>query len=45
VTSVGALESVVTRMRRHGTHLELIGLNHASAMLIDRHGPLVQADT
>jgi SulP family sulfate permease len=44
VTSVGALEGVVTRMRRHGKRVELVGLNHASATLVDRYGPLVQAD-
>ena len=44
VTSVGALEGVVTKMRRHGIEVELIGLNEASATLVDRHGPLVQAD-
>ncbi len=44
VTSVGALEGVVTRMRRHGTRVELVGLNQASATLVDRYGPLVQAD-
>jgi SulP family sulfate permease len=42
VTAVGALESVVTKMRRHGTAVELIGLNKASAVLVDRHGPLIQ---
>ncbi len=45
VTSVGALESVVTKMRRHGTRVELIGLNQASATLVEQHGPLIQADT
>ena len=45
VTSVGALEGVVTKMRRHGMVVELVGLNEASATLIDRHGPLIQADT
>jgi sulfate permease, SulP family len=45
VTSVGALEGVVTKMRRHGTRVELIGLNQASATLVDRHGPLIQAET
>jgi SulP family sulfate permease len=44
VTSVGALEGVVTKMRRHGTQVELTGLNQASATLVDRHGPLIQAD-
>ena len=45
VTSIGALEGVVTKMRRHGTRVELVGLNQASATLVDLHGPLVQADT
>ena len=40
ITSVGALESVVTKMRRHGMRVELIGLNQASATLIDQNGPL-----
>ena len=43
VTSVGALETVVTKMRRRGTRVELRGLNEASAVLVDRHGPLIQA--
>jgi SulP family sulfate permease len=45
ITAVGALENVVTKMRRRGTRVELIGLNQASATLVDRHGPLIQADT
>ncbi len=44
VTAVGALEDVVTKMRRHGMTVELIGLNEASAVLVDRHAPLVRAD-
>ncbi len=44
VTSVGALETVVTKMRRHGTRVDLLGLDPASASLIDRHGPLIQAE-
>jgi SulP family sulfate permease len=43
VTAVGALEGVVTKMRRHGISVELIGLNTASATLVDRHAPLIQA--
>jgi SulP family sulfate permease len=41
ITAVGALENVVTKMRRHGTRVELVGLNSASATLVDRHAPLV----
>ncbi len=45
VTSVGALEGVITKMRRHGTRVELIGLNPASATLIDKHGSIIQVDS
>ena len=45
VTSAGALEAVVTKMRRHGTRVEVIGLNQASATLVDKRGPMFQADT
>jgi SulP family sulfate permease len=41
ITAVGALETVVTRMRRHGMRVEVVGLNQASATLLDRSGPLV----
>ncbi|MGI4745837.1 MAG: SulP family inorganic anion transporter, partial [Janthinobacterium lividum] len=40
ITAVGALESVVTKMRRHGLRVELVGLNEASAGMVERHaGP------
>ena len=42
VTAVGALEDVVTRMRRHGLAVQVIGMNEASAVLVDRHAPLVR---
>ena len=42
VTAVGALEAVVSTMRRHGMAVEVVGLNEASAILVDRHAPLVQ---
>ncbi len=42
VTAVAALVGVVTNMRRHGIIVELIGMNQASAALVDRHAPLVQ---
>ncbi|RZI72540.1 MAG: SulP family inorganic anion transporter [Pseudomonas sp.] len=41
VTAVGALEDLVTRMRRHGTAVEVVGMNEASAILVDRHAPLL----
>ncbi|ACB94905.1 SulP family inorganic anion transporter [Beijerinckia indica] len=45
ITAVGALEGVVTKMRHHGIHVELIGLNAASANLLDRHASLIQDET
>ncbi len=42
VTAVGTLEDIVARMRRHGIAVEVIGLNAASAILVDRHAPLVR---
>jgi SulP family sulfate permease len=41
VTAVGALEEVVSRLRAHGIAVEVVGLNAASAILVDRHAPLV----
>jgi len=39
VTAVGALEEVITKLRHHGMTVELIGLNQASAILVDRLAP------
>ncbi|NWO09444.1 SulP family inorganic anion transporter [Chromohalobacter salexigens] len=36
ITAVGALDKVVIKFRREGTEVELIGLNEASATLVDR---------
>lgn len=41
VTAVGALEDVASTMRRHGMTIEVVGLNEASAVLADRHAPLM----
>ena len=41
VTAVGALQDVVGKLRRHGRDVEVIGLNTASATLVDRHAPLM----
>ncbi|WP_311223999.1 MULTISPECIES: SulP family inorganic anion transporter [unclassified Acidovorax] len=38
VTAVGALEKVVQRFRSHGCGVEVVGLQGASAVLIDRVG-------
>ena len=42
VTAVGALEDVVGKLRRHGIRVDIVGLNQASAILVDRHAPLVR---
>jgi SulP family sulfate permease len=42
ITAVGALEDVASTMRRHGMSVEVIGLNEASAILVDRHAPLMR---
>ncbi|HKK33635.1 MAG TPA: STAS domain-containing protein, partial [Desulfomicrobiaceae bacterium] len=36
LTAVGALDKVVLKFRREGTDVEIIGLNRASATIIDR---------
>lgn len=41
ITAVGALEDVVTKLRAHGIAVEVVGLNTASSVLVDRHAPLV----
>jgi SulP family sulfate permease len=40
ITAVAALETVVGKMRRHGKQVDLVGLNQASAILVDRHAEL-----
>nr|WP_198382510.1 SulP family inorganic anion transporter [Roseomonas sp. KE2513] len=42
VTAVGALENVVSKLRRHGAAVDVIGLNTASAILVDRFGPTIR---
>lgn len=41
ITAVGALEDVVSKMRRHGIAVEVAGINEASAILVDRLAPAV----
>ncbi|GAB3677150.1 SulP family inorganic anion transporter [Salinisphaera aquimarina] len=36
ITAVGALDKVVIKFRREGAHVEVIGLNEASATLVDQ---------
>jgi len=38
ISSVSALDKVVLKFRREGAEVELIGLNDASATIIDRFG-------
>ena len=38
LTGVNALDQVVLKFRRSGAEVELIGLNEASATLVDRLG-------
>ncbi|GAA4490823.1 SulP family inorganic anion transporter [Gluconacetobacter tumulicola] len=40
ITAVGTLRDIVARMESHGLTVELLGLNSASATLIDRHSDL-----
>jgi SulP family sulfate permease len=41
ITAVGALEEVVEKMRHHGIQVSVVGLNQASAILVDRLAPVV----
>jgi SulP family sulfate permease len=38
ITSVSALDKVVTKFRREGTEVELVGMNEATATIVDRFG-------
>ncbi|MGT7641991.1 STAS domain-containing protein, partial [Escherichia coli] len=38
ITAVSALDKVVIKFRREGTEVELIGLNEASATIVDKFG-------
>ena len=37
-SAVGALDKVVLKFRRQGTEVELLGLNEASSMIVERLG-------
>ena len=45
LTAVGALDKVVLKFRREGTDVEVVGLNEASATLVDRLGVHDKPDT
>ena len=38
ITAIGALDDVVLKLRRHGAQVEIIGLNKASATMVERFG-------
>jgi len=38
ITAVSALDKVVIKFRREGTEVEVLGLNEASATIVDRFG-------
>ena len=38
ISAVGALDRVVLKARRHGRVVEVIGLNEASATMVERFG-------
>lgn len=38
ITSVSALDKVVIKFRREGVHVEIIGMNEASATIVDQFG-------
>jgi SulP family sulfate permease len=38
ITAIGAIDAIVLKLRRHGAHVEVIGLNEASATMVERLG-------
>lgn len=44
LTSVAALDKVVLKFRREGTAVQVVGLNEASATIVDRFGVHDQPD-
>ncbi|HEY4144731.1 SulP family inorganic anion transporter [Pinirhizobacter sp.] len=38
VTAIGALDTIVHKLRRHGEVVEVVGLNEASASMVERFG-------
>jgi SulP family sulfate permease len=45
ISAVAALDKAVIKLRREGTEVEILGLNEASATMIDRFGVADKADT
>ncbi|HNS91407.1 MAG TPA: STAS domain-containing protein, partial [Thauera sp.] len=44
ITAVSALDKVVVKFRREGTDVEIVGLNEASATLVDKFGAHDKSD-
>ena len=44
ITAIGALDAIVLKLRRHGATVEVIGLNKASATMVERFGTHHRAD-
>jgi SulP family sulfate permease len=44
ITAIAALDDVVLKLRRHGAQVEVIGLNEASATMVERFGTHHKAD-
>jgi SulP family sulfate permease len=44
ITAIGALDDVVLKLRRHGAQVEVIGLNKASATMVERFGTHHRSD-
>jgi SulP family sulfate permease len=38
ITAIGALDAIVLKLRRHGAEVEIVGLNEASATMVERFG-------
>jgi SulP family sulfate permease len=38
ITAIGALDDIVLKLRRHGAKVEVLGLNKASATMVERFG-------
>jgi SulP family sulfate permease len=44
ITAVGALDKVVIKFRRQGTQVDIVGMNEASATIIDKFGTYDKPD-
>ena len=45
ITAIGALDAIILKLRRHGATVEVIGLNEASATMVERFGTHHKAGT